>query len=144
MNEAIVKRLEDSFGILAPRGPELVDRFYAKLFSTHPGVRPLFPSTMKEQKKKLLASVVLVIQNLRQPEKLRQPLIEMGRRHVGYQTEPEHYPVVRDTLVSVMSEMAGEQWNTQLTADWNGALDFVSSVMLEGQAMEVESAKAAA
>ncbi|MCH8880117.1 MAG: hypothetical protein IID34_09570 [Planctomycetes bacterium] len=132
MEQAMIERLESSFNLLAPRGPELVDRFYAHLFSKHPALRPMFPSDMGEQKKKLLASLVLVIENIRKTEKLEQPLQDLGARHVGFGTQAEHYPVVRDTLVSVMAEMAGEAWNDQLTQDWNGALDFVSSVMLEG------------
>ena len=132
MDQAMIERLERSFNLLAPRGPELVDRFYAHLFAKHPALRPMFPSDMGDQKKKLLASLVLVIENIRKTEKLEQPLHDMGERHVGYGAAPEHYPVVRDTLVSVMADMAGEAWNDQLTQDWNGALDFVSSVMLEG------------
>ncbi len=132
MEQAMIERLESSFNLLAPRGPELVDRFYAHLFSENPGLRPMFPSDMSDQKKKLLASLVLVIENIRNTEKLGQPLHDLGARHVGFGTAPEHYPVVRDTLVSVMADMAGEAWNDQLTQDWNGALDFVSSVMLEG------------
>ncbi len=136
MEEATIQRLEKSFQLLAPRGPELVDRFYAHLFSKNPGVREMFPADMAGQKKKLLASLVLVIQNLRKAEMLRPALIDMGRRHVGYGTEPEHYPIVRDTLLCVMSEMAGDLWNEQLTEDWKNALNFVAAVMIEGQKME--------
>ncbi len=139
MDDALILRLENSFNLLAPRAEELVDRFYASLFSKNPGVREMFPSDMAKQKQKLIASLVLVIQNLRTTEKLAEPLRKMGGRHVGYGTKPEHYPIVRDTLVGVMSDMAGEQWNDQLTADWNGALDFVSSVMLEGQQTAIQA-----
>ncbi len=132
MEQAMIERLESSFKLLAPRGPELVDRFYAHLFSKHPALRPMFPSDMGEQKKKLLASLTLVLENIRNTEELEQPLQDMGLRHVGYGAQPEHYPLVRDTLVSVMAEMAGDAWNDQLTQDWNGALDLVASVMLEG------------
>ncbi len=132
MEQAMIERLESSFKLLAPRGPELVDRFYANLFSKNPGLRPMFPGDMGEQKKKLLASLVLVIENIRDAGKLAQPLQDLGARHVGFGAEAEHYPVVRDTLVSVMADMSGEAWNDQLTQDWNGALDFVASVMLEG------------
>lgn len=132
LDSAWVERLENSFKLLAPRGPELVDRFYAHLFSRNPQVRPMFPQDMTGQKKKLLAAIVLVMQNLRTPDKLAGPLREMGGRHVSYGTQPEHYPIVRDTLVSVMSDMAGDAWNDQLTTDWKAALDLVSNVMLEG------------
>ena len=132
MDHALIERLEGSFKPLAARGPELVDRFYAHLFAENPGVRPLFPTDISGQKKKLLASIVLVIQNLRSPEKLSQPLQEMGARHVSYGTQPEHYPIVRDTLIGVMKDMSGPAWSEQLSADWRAALDLVASVMLEG------------
>ena len=98
MDQAVIERLESSFNLLAPRAEELVDRFYANLFAKHPEFRSMFPDDMAEQKKKLLASLVLVVHNLRKPEKLADPLKNLGSRHVGYQTQPEHYPVIRDTL----------------------------------------------
>lgn len=130
MNEEVLIRLEQSFQVLAPRGLELVDRFYAHLFSRHPGVRPLFPVNMSDQKNKLLNSLVLVMRNLRKTEQLKQPLFDMGKRHVEYGALREHYPVVRDTLVDVMADMAGPQWNDQLSADWKQAIDFVAAAML--------------
>ncbi len=137
MDNAVIERLEASFNLLAPRAEELVDRFYGNLFAKNPGVRPMFPSEMSEQKKKLLAAIQLVVKNLRTPEKLAEPLKQLGAKHVHYKTQPEHYPIVRDTLVGVMKDMAGSQWNDQLTSDWTGALDFVASVMLEGHKAEL-------
>jgi len=133
-----IERLKSSFNMLAPRGQELVDRFYAHLFSKNPQVRLMFPKSMADQKRKLLASLVLVVKNLSAPDRLRGPLMDLGRRHNEYGTLPAHYPIVRDTLVSVMGEMAGEAWNDQLRSDWLLALDFVASVMLEGAATRAE------
>ncbi len=144
MDSAVIERLEASFNLLAPRAEELVERFYTTLFANNPTVRPMFPDNLAEQKKKLLASIVLVVQNLRTPEKLAEPLKKLGGRHFKYNTKPEHYPVVRDTLVSVMAEMAGEHWNDQLNSDWSGALDFVASVMLEGHNAEVAASSRSA
>lgn len=141
MDDTLIQRLESSFKLLAPRGPELVDHFYAHLFSKNPSLRPLFPRDMSSQKQKLLASIVLVINNLRKPESLRHPLVDLGRRHVAYQTKPDHYPVVRDTLVGVMKDMAGAAWNQQLTDDWTSALNVVASIMLEGHKIEEKSPK---
>lgn len=131
MDEATISRLENSFNLVAPRAEELAERFYGLMFRTHPEVRALFPEDMASQRKKIVASLVLVVQSLRHPEKLREPLLELGRRHIAYQVKPEHYPVVRDALIETLSDMAGEQWSEQLTIDWRGALDFVASVMLE-------------
>lgn len=143
MDEAMIQRLEKSFKLLAPRGPELIDHFYAHLFSKNPTLRKLFPKDMQSQKQKLLASLILVIQNLRKPEALRQPLLDLGRRHVAYQTEPAHYPVVRDTLIGVMKDMAGDAWNDQLTQDWTYAINMVAAVMIEGHQLPAKSRNSA-
>ena len=61
--------LEQSFNLLAPRAEELVARFYDRLFFRYPAVRPLFAHTQpKQQQTKLLASLKLVVNNLRKPE----------------------------------------------------------------------------
>jgi len=134
MDESTIQRLETSFNLLAPRGEELVDHFYQSLFTNYPGVRSLFPDDIKDQQKKLLASLAVVVQNLRTPEKLAEPLAQLGRRHQDYKAEPDHYPAVRDTLVAAMAKLAGPQWNPQLTNDWNAAIDFVSEKLLAAYA----------
>jgi hemoglobin-like flavoprotein len=37
--------LETSFDLVAPRGDELVDTFYTRLFDAAPAVKPLFAGT---------------------------------------------------------------------------------------------------
>ncbi len=133
MDSSALSRIEQSFQAIAPRGPELVDRFYALLFARHPSVRQLFPQDMSAQKQKLLASLKLVIQNIRAPEKLREPLLQMGARHANYGAQPAHYPAVRDTLIEVLAELAGPAWTPQHQQDWTDALNLVATVMLEGQ-----------
>lgn len=143
MNEQTIQAIESSFQLLAPRGEELVQRFYALLFARYPQVRGMFPSEMSNQKQKLLSSIVLVVKNIRQPEKLMEPLKAMGARHSGYGVQPAHYAVVRDTLLEVMSEMAGPAWNAQLSQAWTEALNTVATVMQEGQKdLAAKSAKA--
>lgn len=133
MDPHFIQRIENSFQTLAPRGPELVDRFYALLFSRFPAVRGMFPKEMTGQKQKLLASIVLVVKSLRQPEQLREALLRLGGKHAGYGVQEAHYAAVRDTLIDVMREMAGPVWNEQLTSDWTAALNHVAGVMIEGQ-----------
>lgn len=132
MDLALIQRLEDSFRLLAPRGPELVDRLFAHLFARSPDLRPMFPTDLAAVKKRVLAAIVLIVQNLRRPEQLTAPLRDMGERHVAYGAQLEHYPIVRDTLIGVMKDMSGAAWSAPLTADWTAALNLVVSTMLEG------------
>src|SRR5690349_356164 len=46
VDEELARALEGSFAALAPRGAELVTRFYEKLFAAHPALRGMFPADM--------------------------------------------------------------------------------------------------
>lgn len=134
MNEEVLQRLDSSFGALKPQGAELVETFYNKLFSDHPEVRKMFPEEMKDQRNKLLQSLAFVVANLRNSEALSSKLKELGAGHVKYGTTAEHYPVVRDCLLSAMADTAGDLWNDQLQDDWTAAINAVAGIMLEGAA----------
>jgi len=127
-----VETLETSFNLLAPRGEELVRRFYDELFIRAPAVRPMFDNTTPaEQQQKLLAALKLVIENVRNPEALAPVLTAMGERHQGYGALPEHYPVVASTLIDVMKEMAGDVWTDAIGSAWTQAMNVIAKVMLD-------------
>ena len=94
-----LEALETSFDLVAPRGDELMDEFYSRLFAAAPAVRPLFPDDMKKQKTMLLGALVLLRKSLRNLDAIVPKLRELGARHVAYGARPEHYPVVGATLI---------------------------------------------
>jgi methyl-accepting chemotaxis protein len=128
-----IELLESSFKLVAPQGDALVTRFYERLFEKYPAVKPLFKNaSISEQKKKLLASLVLVIQNLRHPEKLTPVLQDMGARHVGYGAKPAYYDAVGENLLAVLGEFAGEAWTPEVKQAWTDAYAAIKTIMLEG------------
>jgi hemoglobin-like flavoprotein len=92
--------LETSFDLIAPRGEELMDEFYARLFEAAPVVIPLFAGTdLKRQKAMLLGTLVLLRKSLRNLDAIVPSLRNLGARHVEYGARPEHYPVVGEVLI---------------------------------------------
>jgi hemoglobin-like flavoprotein len=125
--------LETSFDLIAPRGEELVDVFYNRLFDVAPSVEPLFAHTdLRKQKSMLLATLVLLRKSLRDLEAITPKLRQLGARHVAYGALPEHYPVVAQVMLDSMAEIAGEAWTPEIAAGWAGALGLVAAAMLEG------------
>jgi len=123
--------LEESFAILEPYGERMVSRFYEKLFEDYPSVRPLFANTtVSRQQAKLFGALKLVVNSLREPEKLHQTLQELGSRHQLYGAEPLHYDAVASTLLDAMAETAGGAWNNQYETAWRDALHLIGDVML--------------
>jgi hemoglobin-like flavoprotein len=130
-----LEALETSFDLIAPRGDELMDAFYARLFATAPAVKPLFAGTdMRRQKAMLLSALVLLRKSLRNLEGVVPTLRALGARHVAYGAVPEHYPVVGQVLIASMAEVAGDAWLPEYERAWAAAFAVVAGAMLEGAA----------
>jgi hemoglobin-like flavoprotein len=125
--------LETSFDLIAPRGDELMDAFYAGLFSAAPAVEPLFAGVdLKRQKTMLLGTLVLLRKSLRNLDAILPKLRELGARHVAYGALPEHYPVVGEVLIGAMKAVAGPAWTLEYEQAWSEAFGVVAAVMIEG------------
>jgi hemoglobin-like flavoprotein len=134
--------LETSFDLVAPRGDELMDAFYARLFAAAPAVKPLFAGTdLRRQKTMLLGTLVLLRKSLRNLDAIVPKLHELGARHVAYGARPEHYPVVGEALIGAMAEIAGDAWRPEYERAWAAAFEVVAGAMIDGaQAAELELA----
>ena len=127
--------LAESFDLVAPRGDELVETFYTRLFAAAPAVAPLFAGTdLRRQRARLLATLVLVRKSLGDLGALVPKLRELGARHVAYGAEPAHYPVVGSVLIASMAEIAGSAWRAEYARAWSEAFDVVAAAMLDGAA----------
>jgi hemoglobin-like flavoprotein len=136
-----IDALETSFDLVAPRGEELVDTFYTRLFTVAPSVKPLFAGTnLRRQKAMLLATLVLLRKSLRNVDAIVPKLRELGARHVSYGAETAHYPVVGEVLIASMAEVAGDAWRAEHARAWSAAFEVVAGAMLDGAAAELREA----
>ena len=128
-----VELLESSFDRVKPKADEFVSSFYNNLFTANPEARPLFTSTdMEAQKKKLLASLVLVVENLRNPDVLSDTLKGLGARHVQYGALPEHYPLVGNALLTTFEQYLEDGWTPEVKQAWVDAYGAITELMLSG------------
>ncbi len=80
-----------------------------------PRFRPLFAkANIKQQQKKLLASLVLVISNLRKSEKLKLAFLELGAKHVEYGAMSAYYAAVGENFLAVLKEFSGLAWTKEV------------------------------
>ena len=131
-----IELLETSFQAIAPRGEAFVTAFYERLFTRFPETRAFFASTdMKEQRKKLLGALALVIQNLRKPDVLTSALKGLGQRHATYGVLPEHYPIVGAILLETFAGLLGECWTPAYHDAWAQAYEAICTIMLDGASL---------
>jgi hemoglobin-like flavoprotein len=128
-----VTLLEQSFAAVQDQGEDFAAAFYATLFADYPGAQPLFANTnIAEQGKKLFASLVLVVNNLRNPVALESALKGLGARHVQYGALPQHYPMVGSTLLKTFATSLGPAWTPETEQAWTEAYGAVTQLMLDG------------
>lgn len=124
--------LEGSFALVARRADELSLRFYARLFERYPQVHPMFAHLdMAEQRKKLVASLALIVGSLRKPDALGAYLATLGRRHGEIGAVPAHYDAVGENLLAVLQEIAGTAWTPAVAGAWSDAYGAIRTAMLE-------------
>ncbi len=126
--------LQQSLKLVASRGADLVDAFYQRLFAAAPGVRRLFPADMSAQRDKLLAAIIALVGNYHQRDELVPGLQDLGRRHVRYGAQPEHYPVVGEVLLATLRDTAGQAWTDEHEQAWTRAYTFAAEVMQQAAA----------
>src|SRR5215216_5366639 len=118
-----IEHLETSFDLIAPRGDELVDDLYGRLFVLAPHVRKLFPADLTAQRSMVLAVLVLLRKSLRDLDRIVPTLRALGARHIAYGAEPEHYALVGQALIESMTAIAGDEWRTEYANAWSAAWD---------------------
>ncbi|MTI63780.1 methyl-accepting chemotaxis protein [Methylophaga sp.] len=123
--------VEQSFAQLAGQGELLVTEFYDHLFLHNPELKPLFEGVSAAgQQKKLLAALMLLVNNLRKPAILQDYLKGLGNRHQSYGVRAEDYEKVKTSLLSVMRRLAGENWTDAVETAWRNTLNAVVQQML--------------
>jgi hemoglobin-like flavoprotein len=128
-----IDQLEQSFSQVSDRDTEFAATFYSTLFADYPEVQGLFDHTsITAQGKKLFASLVLVVENLQNPEVLSHSLKGLGTRHVQYGVLPQHYPMVGGALLKTFGQLLGPGWTADLQQAWTEAYQAVAALMLEG------------
>ncbi len=124
--------LQESFTALSSEGEAIAKRFYERLFDIYPETHKLFEGvSVSGQEKKLLASLVLLVQNIQKPDVLNEYLTGLGARHMHYGVVAEDFPKVAENLLAVLEEFAGELWTTEVSVAWENTLNNVAKIMLD-------------
>ncbi|VIO79808.1 Bacterial hemoglobin [Bradyrhizobium ivorense] len=130
MNPAQIKLVQDSFGKVAPISEQAAVIFYDRLFEVAPAVKAMFPADMKEQRKKLMTTLAVVVNGLSNLDAILPAASALAKRHVSYGAKPEHYPVVGGALLWTLEKGLGEAWTPDVAAAWTAAYATLSGYMI--------------
>jgi hemoglobin-like flavoprotein len=125
-----VTLVQQSFARVAPISETAAVLFYDRLFEIAPSVVPMFPTDMKEQRKKLMATLAVVVGGLSNLDAVLPAASALAKRHVSYGVKPEHYPVVGAALLWTLEKGLGDAWTPDVAAAWTAAYGTLSGYMI--------------
>ena len=130
MNPLQINLVQESFAKVAPISEQAAILFYDRLFEVAPAVKVMFPADMKEQRKKLMTTLAVVVNGLSNLESVLPAASALAKRHVNYGAKPEHYPVVGGALLWTLEKGLGEAWTPDVADAWTAAYGTLSSYMI--------------
>jgi hemoglobin-like flavoprotein len=125
-----VKAIQESFAKVAPISEQAAALFYGRLFEIAPSVKPLFRGDMKEQGRKLMATLAVVVKGLSDLPAVLPAASALAKKHVQYGVKAEHYPLVGAALLWTLEQGLGADWTPQLATDWGDAYGLLSAFMI--------------
>lgn len=125
-----IKAIQESFAKVAPISEQAAALFYGRLFEIDPALKPLFHGDMKEQGRKLMATLAVVVNNLDDLGAVLPAASTLAKRHVAYGVKPAHYTPVGEALLWTLQQGLGAAWTTELAAAWSAAYGVLSEFMI--------------
>ena len=125
-----VKLVQQSFAKVAPISETAAVLFYDRLFEIAPQVKAMFPSDLTLQRKKLMATLAVVVNGLGNLESVLPAASALAKRHVGYGAKAEHYPVVGAARLWTLEKGLGDAWTPETAAAWTAAYGALSGFMI--------------
>jgi len=126
-----VTLVQQSFSKVAPIADQAAVMFYDRLFAIAPQVKAMFPADMTEQRKKLMATLAVVVNGLSNLESILPAASALAQRHVAYGAKAEHYPVVGSALLWTLEKGLGDGWTPDVASAWTAAYATLSGFMIE-------------
>jgi len=128
-----VQVIRESFQKIVPVAGDFLNAFYNNLFTDYPAARGLFTDVDLNNQKGLLGnSLVYIVSNLENTDKLVKYLKSMGKRHSTYGTQDEHYQLVGASLLKTFGQFLGAEWTPELQNEWIKAYTIIAETMIAG------------
>jgi len=125
-----IELVQNSFAKVATISDKAAELFYGRLFEIAPQVRALFPHDMTEQRRKLMATLAVVVNGLGRLDTILPAASALAKRHVQYGAEPAHYAVVGEALLWTLERGLGAAWTPEVASAWTAAYTMLSEFMI--------------
>lgn len=131
MTPSEIDLVQGSFAHVAPISDAAAEIFYGRLFEIAPEVKPMFSGPMDEQGKKLMTTLGVVVNGLKDLDAIVPAAQALAIKHVDYGVKPEHYQPVGEALIYTLDKGLGDAFDEDTKSAWVTAYGTLSGVMID-------------
>lgn len=136
-----IQLVQTSFAKVVLIAEEAAELFYGRLFEIAPDVKPLFTSDQKQQGRKLMTTLGVVVNGLSDLDSVLPAAKDLAGRHVDYGVTREHYAPVGEALLWTLEKGLGDAFTDDTKVAWTAAYTTLSSVMIDAAYSNAEAAE---
>jgi hemoglobin-like flavoprotein len=124
--------VRSTFDLVVPIAGVAADMFYERLFYMAPSLRQMFPTDMRDQKRKLMVMLASAVQGLDNLDALAPQLMALGARHARYGVKDEHYKVVGEALIWTLERGLANAFTPEVERAWVRVFLLMAATMQAG------------
>jgi len=121
--------VQSTFDRILPISDVAAQIFYDRLFHLDPSLRRLFNGDLRMQGKKLMDAISILVGNLNRPDRIIPGIRALGRRHVAYGVQEEHYTTFREALMWTLEHGLGDAFTPDVRYAWSAVYDLIADTM---------------
>lgn len=138
MNARQIQLVKESWGYVIVKSDEAGQLFYSRLFEVAPGVKHMFKGDIKEQSRKLMSMVTLIVSKLDKLDTIVTDIKSLATRHGKYGAKKEHYAVVGECLIWTLEKGLGDRWKKETQEAWQAVYKVLADAMISSQSSSSE------
>ena len=131
MKPSQINLVQSTFDRILPISDVAAQIFYDRLFHLDPSLRRVFHGDLRMQGKKLMDAVSIIVGNLNRPDRIIPGVHALGRRHVAYGVQEEHYTTFREALMWTLEHGLGDAFTPDARYAWSAVYDLLADTMKE-------------
>lgn len=135
MTPTQIALVQSSFKDIGRQAHEAARVFYDELFQLAPELQQLFPEDISRQKLKFIQMLSTIVRSLDQIASISEDIVDLGRRHLSYDVEDEHYEAIGQALMTMLGRLLGSELTSEVSDAWTAAYGMIARVMQDAFAV---------
>lgn len=141
MTDRQIQLVKESWSYVIVNSEAAGQLFYSRLFEVAPWVKHMFKSDPKDQARKLMSMVTVVVTKLHKLDSILEEIKGLSKRHDKYGAKREHYAIVGQSLIWTLAKGLGDRWNKETEEAWVAAFTILSNAMISNQTFDEKAVR---